>query len=124
MTALDTLRVGVIGLGTMGEGMAINLAHAGVALSVYDVRPEPLERLTAVGATEAASVEDLARECDVILVIVVDERQANDVLAGSGSVVGVFGSAKPGTVVLVHSTIGVAACRRLAELAAVHGIEL
>jgi 3-hydroxyisobutyrate dehydrogenase-like beta-hydroxyacid dehydrogenase len=124
MTVTEPRRVGVIGLGTMGEGMAINLAKGAVRLSVYDLRPEPLERLAACGARATSSIEELARDCDVILVVVVDEVQANHVLVGSGAVAGVFGAAKPGTVVLVHSTIGVGACVRLGELAAVHGIDL
>ena len=45
------LKVGFIGLGNMGEGMALNLARAGFPLTVRDVRPEPIARLEAAGAT-------------------------------------------------------------------------
>jgi 3-hydroxyisobutyrate dehydrogenase len=55
------LRVGFIGLGNMGEGMAHNLARAGFPLTVRDLRPEPLARLTEAGASIATSNLDLGR---------------------------------------------------------------
>ena len=39
------VKVGFVGLGNMGEGMALNLVRAGIQLTVRDVRPEPVARL-------------------------------------------------------------------------------
>ena len=54
------LKVGFIGLGNMGEGMALNLARAGIQLTVRDVRPEPVARLTAAGAAAAVRCDRCA----------------------------------------------------------------
>lgn len=62
----DATRVGFIGLGKMGRGMALNLAKAGVSLTVYDAFPSAMEPLVAAGATPASSPADLARQVDVI----------------------------------------------------------
>jgi 3-hydroxyisobutyrate dehydrogenase-like beta-hydroxyacid dehydrogenase len=113
--------VGFIGLGTMGEPMAANVARSGQPLTVIDVRSEPMDRLVALGAKPAASLAALAAACDVILVAVVDEPQLDAVLLGPD---GVFASARPGTVVVVHSTVGPAACLRLDAEAAPRGVVL
>ena len=113
--------VGFVGLGTMGEPMAANLARSGQPLTVIDVRPEPMDRLVALGAKPAASLAALAAGCDVVLVAVVDEPQLDAVLLGAD---GVFANARAGTVVVVHSTVGPAACLRLETEAASRGIFL
>jgi 3-hydroxyisobutyrate dehydrogenase-like beta-hydroxyacid dehydrogenase len=117
-------RVGLIGLGTMGEPMASNITRAGLDLTVFDVRSEPTARLATQGASVAASVAELARTSAVILVVVVDEAQADAVLVGSPEQPGVLQNAAPGSVVVMHSTIGPQACRRLAGLAVARGIDL
>jgi len=114
-------QVGFIGLGTMGEPMAANVARSAQPLTVIDVRPEPMDRLVALGAKPAASLAALAAGCDVILVAVVDEPQLDAVLLGAD---GVFANARPGTVVVVHSTVGPGACLRFETEAAVHGVLL
>lgn len=108
----------------MGGPMAVNLARTGHDLRVFDVRAEPIERLVALGAGAAQSVADLAAQADIVMTVVVDETQADAVLIGTEANPGVLGAARRGTVVLVHSTIGSAACRRLGAAAAQRGIDL
>jgi 3-hydroxyisobutyrate dehydrogenase-like beta-hydroxyacid dehydrogenase len=117
-------RVGLIGLGTMGGPMASNIVRAGLNLTVFDVRAEPAARLAAEGASVATSPAELARTADVVLLVVVDEAQADAVLVGTPEQPGVLQFAAPGSVVVIHSTIGPQACRRLADLAAARGIDL
>jgi 3-hydroxyisobutyrate dehydrogenase-like beta-hydroxyacid dehydrogenase len=105
----------------MGEPMAANIARSGQPLTVIDVRSEPMDRLVALGAKPAASLAALAAACDVVLVAVVDEPQLDAVLLGGD---GVFANARPGTVVVVHSTVGPGACLRLEAEAAAHGLLL
>jgi 3-hydroxyisobutyrate dehydrogenase-like beta-hydroxyacid dehydrogenase len=119
-----TPRVGLIGLGVMGEAMAVNVAKAGHDLTVFDLREEPMGRLRALGAVAAESVADLARTSTVVMIVVVDEAQTEAVLLGTPNEPGVLESAARGSVVLVHSTIGPDACRRFAGLAAERGIDL
>jgi 3-hydroxyisobutyrate dehydrogenase-like beta-hydroxyacid dehydrogenase len=105
--------VGFIGLGTMGEPMAANIVGAGIRLTVFDVRADPMDRLARLGAVPARSVCELAASCDVILTAVVDEVQVASVLIGTDDQPGALRAVLPGTVVVVHSTVGPAACRRL-----------
>ena len=114
-------RVGFIGLGTMGLPMALNVARSGHPLTVFDVQEAPVREAVALGATAAGTVEDLGAASDVVLVAVVDDAQVEGVLLGTDGP-GVFGTAAPGTVVVVHSTINPRTCRRLAALAGERGL--
>jgi 3-hydroxyisobutyrate dehydrogenase len=107
-------RIGFIGLGAMGEPMAANVAKAGFPLTVFDVRPEPLERLEGLGAIVAASARAVAEQSDVVLLAVVDDAQVEATLLDGG----VLDALAPGAAVAVHSTIHPSTCRRLNALAA------
>ncbi|MGI9480809.1 MAG: NAD(P)-dependent oxidoreductase [Hyphomicrobiales bacterium] len=95
-------RIGFIGLGAMGKGMAAQCVKKGFSLVVYDVRPEPVEELAALGAEAAASVPELASECSYIGTVLPSGREVDDVIMGPN---GIFDHAKPGTLVLDLSTI-------------------
>ena len=60
------MRVGFIGLGTMGSHMALHVREAGHELAVNDVRREAAEPHLRAGATWAASARDVARDADVV----------------------------------------------------------
>jgi 3-hydroxyisobutyrate dehydrogenase-like beta-hydroxyacid dehydrogenase len=119
-----TPRVGFIGLGNLGEPMAIQVAKAGFDLTVYDIRPDPVARLVGIGAKEADSIVALAERCDVILVALVDDKQVSDVLLGGSDAPGVLGIAKPGSTVVLHSTVHPDTCRALSSTAAARQIDL
>lgn len=59
MTEDIDMKVGFIGLGTMGIGMALNLRKAGYDLIVHDLRKESAQPLIAAGAVWAETVADL-----------------------------------------------------------------
>ena len=59
--------VGFIGLGNMGGPMAINLIKAGFSVSVFDLVPTSVERLTAAGAQAAATAEEAVQNVDVVV---------------------------------------------------------
>ena len=61
------MRVGFIGLGNMGAGMARNIHAAGFPLTVYDVRESALADFEALGAARATSPAEVARRTDVVL---------------------------------------------------------
>lgn len=67
--------VGVVGLGAMGAGIAANLVRAGFETVVTDLREDAVAKLVAEGAAAAADLADLAARCDVILVVVLDDKQ-------------------------------------------------
>ncbi len=60
------MKVGFIGLGTMGASMAANLQKAGHELVVHDIRRAAAERHLAAGAVWADTPKALAAECEVI----------------------------------------------------------
>ncbi len=74
--------VGFIGLGAMGTGMAQTLLEAGHAVQGFDVRQEAVDALAAAGGRGVDSVQDAAREVDVLLVMVLSAEQVTQVLFG------------------------------------------
>ena len=80
-------KVGFVGLGLMGQGMAKNIVEKGYSLTVVAHRKRTaVDDLVARGAVEAASLEDLARGCDVIFLC----------LTGSPEVEAAVAALKPG----------------------------
>ena len=65
--------VGFIGLGRMGFGMASNLAKAGVSLTAFDVRPEPMEAIIEHGVSVAANPADLASRAQILFLCLPSE---------------------------------------------------
>lgn len=112
------MTVGFVGLGNIGKPMALRLAAEGVPLQVYDVVPGPLDELRAAGAEVAASVADLARQVDVLCVMVRDDDQVREVLGE------ILTAASPGLTVVVHSTVSPTTPAELADVAGRHGIRL
>jgi 3-hydroxyisobutyrate dehydrogenase/2-hydroxy-3-oxopropionate reductase len=103
--------IGFIGLGIMGQPMALNLAKAGYQLAVYNrtrSKAEPLER---AGARVAASPADAVRDAEVIVTIVSDSAAMEDVVCGPG---GVLETIRPGAVLIDSSTISPVVSRKLA----------
>jgi 3-hydroxyisobutyrate dehydrogenase-like beta-hydroxyacid dehydrogenase len=88
-------------------------------LVVFDVRAEAMEPLVASGASAAASPAVVGSICGVVCVMVRDDDQVWDVVAGEGrdGSGGVLSTASPGTVVAVHSTISAETAEALEALA-------
>jgi 3-hydroxyisobutyrate dehydrogenase-like beta-hydroxyacid dehydrogenase len=116
----DGLRVGVVGLGTIGGGMAVSLAHRGRVPAVYDVRREAALGLTTV-ADVMNSPAEVAAASDVVLISVVDAAQVRSVLLGSA---GLAKAAHEGLVVLVTATIPVRGVKDLAQDCASRGFSV
>jgi 3-hydroxyisobutyrate dehydrogenase-like beta-hydroxyacid dehydrogenase len=115
------MRVGFIGLGVQGRPLAENLARAGHALRVFDVRPEAVLALVELGAEVGGSAEAVARGSDIILICVLNDQQLRDVVLGSA---GVLAGVTPGSIVVVHSTVSIELVRDLSEALALRGVEL
>src|SRR5258708_40210881 len=109
---MDELRIGCIGLGNMGSGIAENVARAGFDLAVFDVRPEAAQRIGSLGARVAASPMDVAADADIVTVTVLNDAQVDEVLFGER---GATNSMHPGAVVVIHSTVSPAPCPEVAE---------
>ncbi|OXR47922.1 2-hydroxy-3-oxopropionate reductase [Pusillimonas sp. T2] len=96
------MKVGFVGLGIQGKGLAKNLVEAGFDATVYDPRPEPCEELAKMGAKVARSNAELAKDKNVIQICVLDDAQLEAVCLGKD---GVFDAASEGTIVAIHSTV-------------------
>jgi 3-hydroxyisobutyrate dehydrogenase len=113
--------VGFIGLGAMGQPMALNLAKKGFSLVVHDIAPARTEPLRAGGATVADSPECVAAQADRTICIVETTAQVESVVAGEG---GLLAGAKPGHVFVCMSTIDPLVAKRLAEGLRARGIAM
>lgn len=102
MSATADLKVGFIGLGDMGGGIAASIARAGFDLTVFDLREEAMAAAESYGARRASSVAELARSVDILGTCVLYDSQAKDIFLGEG---GIIASANPGLVAIMHSTI-------------------
>lgn len=84
MTNNQPLRIGFVGLGAMGSGMAGSLLRAGFAVTGYDVRAEAVAAFEESGGTGAGSPAEAADGADVLIIMVLNAEQADDVLFESG----------------------------------------
>ncbi|MDH3189723.1 MAG: NAD(P)-dependent oxidoreductase [Acidimicrobiia bacterium] len=105
-------RLGFIGLGIMGSGMANNLIKAGHSLTVWNRTPEKAANLQ--GAEVAESVADLARTSDLVFLCVSDTPDVEELAGGSDGII----ANMSGGVVIDHSTISPAVTRELSGIAA------
>ncbi|MCZ6539644.1 MAG: NAD(P)-dependent oxidoreductase [Chloroflexi bacterium] len=117
------MTVGFIGLGNMGQGMASNLLEKGADLAVFTRTQSKIEAMIERGAKGATSVADLTQKVDVVLVCLPDVQTSRDLLLGDD---GVIANARPGQVVVDHSTVDIAtsrACAGAAEAKGVHFLD-
>lgn len=111
-------RIGFIGLGNMGRPMASNLVRKGEHLVVGDVNPAPVRALVELGATAAATAQDIAA-CDVVLTMLPTTAVVEQVIGGAE---GVLAHARVGSIVVDMSTIDPLVTDRLAAMAAEKGV--
>jgi 4-hydroxybutyrate dehydrogenase / sulfolactaldehyde 3-reductase len=94
--------IGFIGLGAMGQGMALNLLRKGFVLVVHDLRPEPVATLVAAGARAGGSVAEIGRQCSVIVTMLPGSAEVMQAVMGAD---GVLANAAPGSLVMDMSTV-------------------
>jgi 3-hydroxyisobutyrate dehydrogenase-like beta-hydroxyacid dehydrogenase len=104
------MKVGFIGLGRMGAGMAANLVKAGHEVTVYNRTPSKVQALVERGARAAARVVD-ACQGDAVITMLADDAAVEGVVFGEN---GIIGSLRKGAVHISMSTISVALSERLA----------
>src|SRR5213594_762395 len=104
------MKVGFIGLGNMGAGMAANLLRAGHEVTVYNRTPSRTRALIEQGAHAAARVADACRG-DAVITMLADDGAVEGVVCGKDGVLEVLGK---GAIHVSMSTISVALSERLA----------
>ena len=96
------LKVGFIGIGVMGGPMALNILKGGHPLTVYDVNPEAIARLTKAGAKAAGSPREVGAASDVVVTMLPEPAHVEQVVLGAN---GVAEGLRKGGVVIDMSTI-------------------
>jgi len=109
----------VIGLGSMGMGMARSLLHAGHAVRGYDVSADALKRLAEAGGLAAENPAAAAKGASVAVIVVVNAAQTEAVLFGED---GVAAALAPGAVIVSCATIAPGEAKAFAARAAEHGL--
>jgi 3-hydroxyisobutyrate dehydrogenase-like beta-hydroxyacid dehydrogenase len=104
------MKLGFIGLGMMGSGMARNLIKAGNTLIVFNRTRSRAQELAQLGATVAATPGEAAAGTEVLITMLADDHAVEDAILGPGRA---LQSLSPGAVHLGMSTISVALSRRL-----------
>ena len=105
------MKVGVVGLGTMGAPMARHLLAAGHAVTVWNRTAAKADPLVALGATAASSPAAAAAGADAVLTCVSDDPDLDQVVLGPA---GIASSLPAGSVLVDCSTVSPSLARRLA----------
>ncbi|MCE9657748.1 MAG: NAD-binding protein [Burkholderiales bacterium] len=99
-------KVGLIGLGAMGSGMAGSLRRAGCDVHVCDAREGVAAAFAAQGGVACATPAELAARCEVVISVVVNAAQTEAVLFGNGGGgEGAAAAMRPGSVFVMCSTV-------------------
>lgn len=115
---MSSERIGFIGLGNMGGGMAEHLTESGYEVAVYNRTREKCEGAAELGARVADSPADAARDADVVMLSLANQEAVRSMLYGSD---GVFGSLHEGGYLVDMSTVPPEFCVETAEKAAAAG---
>ena len=116
--------VAILGLGTMGGGMAANLLKAGFPLTVYNRTSAKAAPLAALGAHVAATPADAARGADFIISMLADDVASRAAWLGVEGNAGALAASKAGAILIESSTVTPGWIAELGAAAAAHGVEL
>lgn len=114
----DSPVVTLLGTGTMGAGMARNLAAAGLSTRVWNRSPERAAPLAEAGCTVVTDLAEAVRGADVLVTMLFDAEATERCLADAGDALA------PGTLWIQTATVGVEATGRFEALAAERGLVL
>lgn len=114
-----SVRVAVIGLGSMGYGMAATLARAGFEVAGCDTRPDVAARFAADHGRSAVTAAEAAASADAVITVVVNADQTEAVLFGGS---GAAATLPRGAVVVSCATMAPERVRKLARMAADRGL--
>ena len=114
-------KIGFIGLGIMGRGMAQNLLDAGFDLTVWNRTRSKMDPFLEAGARAAESPAAMAEQCDVIITCVSDTPDVEQVIIGEEGIIHGIG---PGKLVVDMSTISPQATMALAANLAEKGAHM
>ncbi|WP_438731695.1 3-hydroxyisobutyrate dehydrogenase [Parasphingorhabdus sp. DH2-15] len=112
------MRIGFIGLGNMGGGMAANLVKAGHHVTAYDLSGEALAKAGAAGCTPVSDADEAVRGAEVIVTMLPAGKHVQSVYQSA-----VFANAPSGSLLIDCSTIDVDTARAVAAAAKEKGLD-
>jgi 3-hydroxyisobutyrate dehydrogenase-like beta-hydroxyacid dehydrogenase len=114
------MRIGFIGLGKMGSGIAASLLSAGHEVTAYNRSPDKVAALAERGAIPAQTV---AAACgsDIVISMLANDAAVEAVTFGDGDAPGILASLRPGATHVSSSTVSVALAARLTDAHAAAG---
>lgn len=115
------MKIGFIGLGTMGLGMALNLRKAGYELVVHDLRRASAQPLLAAGASWVESVEELGTQVDVLFTSLPGPKEMQQLALDDG---GLLAAMKPGSTWFDLTTNSPTVVKHVAQRFQEKGIQL
>src|SRR5262245_1523191 len=107
---IERMKVGFIGLGRMGKGMAQRILGAGHDLAVYDVMPQATAEFKSSDARVASSVADLCKDREVVITMLAEDAAVHDVALGPS---GMCASLPAGAIHMASGTYGIPTIRAL-----------
>jgi len=113
--------IAILGLGTMGSGMATNLLKAGFSLTVYNRTAARAQPLVSAGAHLASTPAEAARAASIVIAMLADDTASREIWTGKD---GALEGVKPGTILIESGTVSPAWIAELAALAAQRQAEL
>src|SRR3954471_17005203 len=117
---MDKPRIGFVGIGLMGHGIAKNLVTKGYPLTLRVHRNRtPAEDLLAAGAREASSYAELAAGSDIVFLCVTGAPQVEEVVFGTD---GLAAGGRKGLTIIDTSTSEPATTTRTREMLAAKGV--
>jgi len=114
-------RAGVIGLGDMGSGLALNLIRNGIATTGIDMLAARMNAFVEMGGTAAASVAEVGANADAVFVMVMNGDQAKAVILGDD---GLVSTMPKGGAVILSATIKPREAREIGAAMEGSGIHL
>lgn len=116
-----SIKVTLLGLGTMGQGMAVNLLKAGFPLTVYNRTRAKAETLAAQGAVVARTPAEAAATADLVIAMLSDDDASREAWTGKN---GALGAMKSGAIAVECSTLSPAWIAEFADAAHKRGVRL
>jgi 3-hydroxyisobutyrate dehydrogenase-like beta-hydroxyacid dehydrogenase len=114
-------KVGIVGLGDMGIGLATNLLKNGFELTGFDISKDRIADFVQLGGKQAENCREVADHSDAVFIMVLNGQQVKEVVLGEN---GLFEGLKPGATIIITATINPSEVKELEKPLSEKGINL
>lgn len=115
---MTTAKIAVVGLGSMGYGIAASALKGGLVVHGFDVAKDAMDRFRSEGGA-AGTLDTIAGDLAAVMVVVLNAAQTEDVLFGAK---GIVPQMRPGSVAIACATVSPAFARQMEERCAEFGV--